>query len=574
MTMLMRRNTAVAYEGSMPWISARQTPISDNLKSSRRNTLTLVAFAYAASMIGFLPGISLYGPELKKQLHLTQTNLQQIAGVQNLTGIFGVGFGLVARQLGIRASIIFGGLLAAACQMAQYALALNLLDIPRFIPFVILQVLARCGLMIADASAFAIPVALFPKQRAMVSSLLACFIPGAVTTAAQVSHFLAAGFGVPLAALLFWPFWSLAVSLSVALVLPDNLLSDGERHDGSRLPSTPSTVASERLLNIDSSLGEGRPVDEGHADIVNYMFLVLVVFGSFSVLRSMLPQGEETLHFILQCAVGASFLFPIFFCCFQNAFGCLRGCLANLSRASRPVEAPKQLSCLDMLRSVDAWLWLITVAFVYSGAQVTTSNAGQITHAAGAVGDFHSIFVVAMSTGVTFGGLVSPLLSDALVSRGLPRPLLPFFSSFLMGGGHSLLARAAHIGASDSLLLTGAAFIGLGMGMMTVQTGVVVCELFGKLHLVVNNAFYSGICHGPVPFIFMLIAGAIFDRHSTSQGHECIGPECFEVLHAIMVVGNLAGAASALILSARTAKIYGGSVHSSTSMFHKMVEGG
>jgi len=566
--MISRRNTSLAYASSVLGFLPGKALHVHNLKSSRRNALALVAFAYAASMIGFLPGISLYGHELKQRLQLTQTDLLQIAGVQNLTGIFGAVMGVVAQQLGVRGSIICGGLLAAAAQTAQYALALHLFNIPAFAPFVILQVLARCGLMVADASAFAIPVALFQKQRAMVSAIMTCFISGSVALSAQVSQLLEEGAGVPLGGLLFWPFWSLAVSLCAAMVLPENLLSEKEGHDA-------SCEASEQLLNIKSSQNDISLEGEGRADIVNFMFLVLAVFGSFSVLRSIgtILPGVASLHLTFQYGIIASFLFPIFFFCFQNVFGCIRGCLAHLSRASQTVEAPRQLSCLEMLRTVDAWLWLITVAFVYSGSQVFTSNAGEITRSAGAAGDFHKVVATVWSSGVTFGSLLSPILSDVLVSKGLPRTMLPFLSSFLAGGGHTLLASAAHLAAKGPLLLSGAFSIGMAMGTMTVQTGVVVCELFGKSHLVVNNAFYSGICHGPIPYVFMLLAGAMFDRHSASQGQECVGPECFAVMHSIMIVGNLAGAISALILSARTAKIYGGVACCSTASLPKIAGG-
>lgn len=525
--------------------------------ADRHSSRSLVAFAYAASMVGFLPGISLYGQELKMQLQLTQKEVLQLAGVQNLLGFFGAFFGGIAKKLGARASILCGGFLAAAAQAGQYVIAVQLVQIPAAATLpslIMLQVVARCGLIIADATAFTVPVKIFRKQRSMVSAVMTGFVPGSLATCAQVAHLLAVGAGLKLAGLLFWPIWTVVVSIGVALSVPsEDLLNEDIVNELYNLPTTPAAAPVKTLLRSRESLIDA---EGGHSDNVNVMFVLLLVFGFLSILQSMLPPLAELPRLICQVTVVASFLFPTCFCCCGDLLSCIRAWLARFSLPLLTIEAPKQCTCAEMLQTMNSWLWLLTVAFVYSGSQVFSSSAGQITIAAGMEAGFTNSVVSTWSGAMVVGSLSSPFLSDVVIDKGCPRTLLGFVSSLLVGSGHALLAGAAGASVPGPLLLGGAFCIGFGMGNMTVQAGVVVCELFGKTHLISNYAFYSGVCHGPVPYALMLIAGKIYDGHTAGAGHTCIGPDCFYLAHFILALGNSLGALAALILSVRTSHVY------------------
>eukprot|EP00937_MAST-01D_sp_MAST-1D-sp2_P007730 g7730.t1 len=132
----------------------------------------------------------------------------------------------------------------------------------------------------------------------------------------------------------------------------------------------------------------------------------------------------------------------------------------------------------ESLRRAEFWL-LFLVYFLGGGAGlVLINNLGQIAPTLGMAPGSEDTFVSLVSCSNAFGRIAAGALSDTVLQRGMPRPVVVLGAMLLMVVTHGLLAFSSAI-----LLYPASVLCGLSYGAINAVFPTVLSEVFGIEHL-------------------------------------------------------------------------------------------
>ncbi|XP_020215331.1 protein NUCLEAR FUSION DEFECTIVE 4 [Cajanus cajan] len=201
-----------------------------------------------------------------------------------------------------------------------------------------------------------------------------------------------------------------------------------------------------------------------------------------------------------------------------------------------------------MLRRINFWLYFLIYFFGATVGLVYLNNLGQIAESRGCYG---TSSLVSLSSSFGFFGRLMPSLMYYFY-RGkckVSRPASILAVMVPTSGAFFLL-----LNKSDLALYISTAVIGVCTGAITSLAVSTTTELFGTKHFSVNhNVVVANIPIGS--FVFGYTA-ALFYRKEGNENGKCMGMECYRNTFIMWGSFCLLGTLLALILHARTRKLY------------------
>eukprot|EP00253_Pinus_taeda_P001892 PITA_01892 len=225
-------------------------------------------------------------------------------------------------------------------------------------------------------------------------------------------------------------------------------------------------------------------------------------------------------------------------------------------------------SILELLRSIDFWLYYLVYFCGGTVGLVYMNNLGQIVQSMGY--SKTSILVSLVSSFGVFGRIASGLPDYILKCRKLrkyrplPRPgwmgiwMVPMFVAFFM-------LRFMNPTTSVVLYLS-TAIVGTSVGAISAIAIPISSEMFGMKSFGVNhNILITNIAFGSL--LFGEVAGVIYDDSSSSSGmdkhpedsgywHLCMGRQCFDKTFLLWGCVCLFGIVLCVVLCMRTRQLY------------------
>ncbi|KAI3461703.1 hypothetical protein Pfo_018366 [Paulownia fortunei] len=204
-----------------------------------------------------------------------------------------------------------------------------------------------------------------------------------------------------------------------------------------------------------------------------------------------------------------------------------------------------------MLRRVEFWLYFFVYFFGATLGLVYLNNLGQIAESRGCSG---TSSLVSLSSAFSFFGRLLPSLLDYFFSKTkfvVSRATAMGTMMTPMCGAFFLLI----ISRQDFSLYMSTAIIGICTGAITSISVSTTTELFGTKNFGVNhNILVSNIPIGS--FFFGDFAALLYKRGRIPGEENCMGEKCYQT--TFMIWGSLCvlGTLLALILHARTRKLY------------------
>eukprot|EP01018_Ginkgo_biloba_P020573 Gb_01515 [translate_table: standard] len=229
-----------------------------------------------------------------------------------------------------------------------------------------------------------------------------------------------------------------------------------------------------------------------------------------------------------------------------------------------PVPAlGEEHSILQLLRSVDFWLYYFVYFCGGTVGLVYINNLGQIIQS---LGYSKTPVLVSLVSSLGFLGRIASGLPDYFknINRGLPRPawlgiwMMPMVLAFFL---------LAFSDPRGGILYACTAIIGTSAGAITSVAVPTSSELFGMERFGVNhNILISNIAFGSL--LFGDMAGLVYDQSASSLDmnsshgvtedgrHLCLGKDCYAKTFMAWGCVCLFGLVLCVILSLRTRRLY------------------
>ncbi|KAF5470364.1 hypothetical protein F2P56_010883 [Juglans regia] len=214
------------------------------------------------------------------------------------------------------------------------------------------------------------------------------------------------------------------------------------------------------------------------------------------------------------------------------------------------VRVKEEIGVKVMLKRLEFWLYFFVYFFGATLGLVFLNNLGQIAESRGYSG---TSSLVSLSSSFGFFGRLMPSLVDYYFSRTKRTISKPASIVALMAptaGAFFLLVSKTNLSLQVST-----AIIGVCCGAITSVTVSTTTELFGTKQFSVNhNVVVVNIPIGS--FLFGYLAAILCSKEGKGDNGKCMGVECYR--NTFIIWGSLCflGTFLALILYARTRKLY------------------
>jgi MFS family permease len=567
-----------------------------------------VACALLASMTtgGVSYAFGLYGNALKRNLHLTQAQLETISSATFCAGLLSWLPGMFVDRFGSRAGITVGGIMGAASLLTywtvakQYVAVSSLSLIVAILSALSMSIFLSCALI--TGAVFKIiscscglrtkgkVVGLAKGYVGLGSGAYACIFQSIRTSSTSDLDFL------PMCAFLFL----VAATIPGFIHLPTKI--DERRNVPDAL--TPihfrilfASLIILALLIIGSSLLSLFRDKEEISSNYPLAALIVCVWVSPIAAQVYLPQGGGALSYdvveqlqedeteqetLLRRSEGAvQSLDEALPKSIVERDGATLEVLtipdpltqlsagnddANLERHGMAVGGHKNL--LEMLQTFPAWLLLWTATILVGGGIVETNNLGQMVeslHFPSTVTPASlSLFSVAQSGGRVVTGALSDWAltvntNRCFVDRGIPRPFFLVVGSLIGVVAHTILA----VSTKEWSFVVGIALSGMAFGSVWPLMVLIVGEIYGTAHVAANYMFYDGCASAAGAFLLSkVVAQQVYDSHIDPHDSDaddlatCFGQECFQMTHVIIASLSLVCVVTSLVLQYSTRDSY------------------
>eukprot|EP00934_Nitzschia_sp_Nitz4_P004147 Nitzschia sp. Nitz4//scaffold12_size214221//4994//6859//NITZ4_001472-RA/size214221-processed-gene-0.284-mRNA-1//1//CDS//3329534936//4137//frame0 len=574
-------------------------PSMESLQSMLSTNVPLVACALLASLTtgGVSYAFGLYGNALKKNLHLTQAQLETISSATFVAGLFSWVPGMFVDRFGFRLGVSLGGASGATSVMIYWAVA------TKYIPFAstefIVALLSFLGVTtflscaLVTGSVFKIiscncgpgtkgsAVGIAKGYVGLGSGVYACLFESIRSPSTSDLDFL------PMCAFFFLA----AASLPSWFVLPDK----NNELRGFRDAFTPRhfqvlyfSLCSLAVAIVGRSIaGLVRTANSQDSDTTpNYAFafIVFVLWWGPIIGQVLLPVGSrggpdmdhEELDALLQESDRE-----------LNTQGVLTAetemePVSNLledeeefiddpvvgvgSEEEHGVLVDRNLQ--QMLRSPTAWLLLWTTTILVGGGIVETNNLGQMVeslHFPSVVTPASlSLFSVSQSAGRVATGAISEAAlrfntKQCGLEKGIPRPFFLAVASMVGVIAHLLLA----VSSEEFFFVVGIALSGFAFGSAWPMMVLMVGEIYGTRNLAANYMFFDGFTSAAgTVMLSKILTQAVYDSHTDAHdavdddAMTCFGGGCFRLTHVVIALLSASGIVSSLMLQRATLHVY------------------
>ena len=539
----------------------------------------------------------LYGNALKKNLHLTQAQLETISSATFCAGLLSWAPGMFVDRFGSRAGISVGGITGSASLLIYWAVAKEYLTGPSLsLIVVILSGLSMCIFLscaLITGSVFKIiscscdsrtkgkVVGLAKGYVGLGSGAYACIFESIRTPSTSDLDFL------PMCAFFF----------IVAATIPSFINLPTKFDELGRIPDVLTithfrvlftSLIALAVLVIGSSLvslfrERGRLQDKPS----NYplALLIICVWILPIVAQIYLPQGEGLSRYsrieqeqqehaeqdiILRSEDDKE----------QKEMGnghhpsetsSTPDLLMQPSDGSRDdsleIQEPSfgdQKTLFEMLQTYPAWLLLWTGTILVGGGIVETNNLGQMVESLRLPSIVTPASLALFSVAQSGGRVAAGALSDwalttptnrCCVHRGVPRPFFLVIGSILGIVAHTILA----ISNEEWSFIVGIALSGLAFGSVWPLMVLIVGEIYGTANLGANYLFYDGFTSAAGAFLLSkVVAQHVYDSHihphysDADDGATCYGQGCFQMTHVIIAFFSIICVVTSLLLQFST----------------------
>lgn len=542
-----------------------------------------VACALLASITtgGVAYAFGLYGNALKKNLHLTQAQLETIGSASFFAGLLSWLPGMFVDRFGSRTGITVGGMTGSTSLLIYWAIAKEYIPVHSISVIVmILSGLAMCIFLscaLITGSVFKIiscscstrtkgkVVGLAKGYVGLGSGAYACIFESIRTQSTSDLDFL------PLCAFFF----------IFAATIPSFINLPTKEHQQRPFPDVLTNRHFQFLFTslillaiiiIGSSLRAlFREKDRDREPSPDYLMVALILCAWILPIigQVYLPQGERTYDYtrieeqhqedtsrdaLLRTEAGKAQLeAPLQ----PNGLGdtletsnspdpLLQPSGENDSLAGQGSMIGTQMNLLEMLQTYPAWLLLWTATILVGGGIVETNNLGQMVeslHFPSSVTPASlSLFSVAQSAGRVATGALSDWALTAnidrcLAVRGVPRPFFLVVGSIVGVVAHIILA----FSTKEWSFVIGIALSGLAFGSVWPLMVLIVGEIYGTAHVGANYMFYDGVTSAAGAYLLSkVVAQQVYDSHidphysDGDDGSTCYGQKCFQMTHIII----------------------------------------
>mmetsp|Transcript_29099 Transcript_29099/g.70266 ORF Transcript_29099/g.70266 Transcript_29099/m.70266 type:complete len:611 (+) Transcript_29099:205-2037(+) len=222
----------------------------------------------------------------------------------------------------------------------------------------------------------------------------------------------------------------------------------------------------------------------------------------------------------------------------------------------------------QMLQTPEAWLMVWTTTILVGAGTVETNNLSQMVESLHYSPDVTSASLALFSVAQALGRVMTGSMSEAALNwkgnewsgyEGIPRPFFLVVASALGIVAHAMLALSVH----ESMFVFGVTLSGFSFGMVWPMMVLIVGDLFGTAHVGANYLFFDGFTSaGGTLLLSKVVAQNVYERHAEHDSNDdsgnevCYGQACFETTHLIISVLSATCVVSSMAMLRRTRHAY------------------
>ena len=205
-------------------------------------------------------------------------------------------------------------------------------------------------------------------------------------------------------------------------------------------------------------------------------------------------------------------------------------------------ESDSNKNLYQMLRTPEAWLMIWTTTILVGAGTVETNNLGQMVESLNfpdvVTPSSLALFSVAQALGrVSTGSVSENALSwntrICFIDKGVPRPFFLSIAGLVGIIAHSILAVSTH----QVSFVIGIALSGFSFGMVWPMMVLIIGELFGTAHVGANYLFFDGFTSAGGTFLLSkVVAQQVYERSEAPGSVTCYGQNCFRLTHIVIAV--------------------------------------
>lgn len=154
------------------------------------------------------------------------------------------------------------------------------------------------------------------------------------------------------------------------------------------------------------------------------------------------------------------------------------------------------------------------------------------------------------------GRLTCMVPSNFLVRHGIPRLSYMLVVIAEMAVAHFLLLLLPYHGGSMQLVAASTIIGGLAFGSAYPHMVVLTSELFGSANLATNYMFYDGCSFIGTLILVRIVAAKVEQSHTRVGKVDCIGAECFNLTHTVVIAVNIVAMVGMIVIVARSRTLY------------------
>mmetsp|Transcript_2404 Transcript_2404/g.6467 ORF Transcript_2404/g.6467 Transcript_2404/m.6467 type:complete len:279 (-) Transcript_2404:112-948(-) len=239
-------------------------------------------------------------------------------------------------------------------------------------------------------------------------------------------------------------------------------------------------------------------------------------------------------------------------------------------RRPPPPSSTRDKNLLQMLRTPSAWMMLWVTTVLCGAGTVETNNLGQMVESLGFSEAVTPATLAMFSVAQSGSRIVTGAASEAALASetrrcgidrgGIPRPFFFLVASLAAILAHSILAVVTDRGA----FVVGITLSGVAFGMIWPLMVLCVGEIFGTAHVGANYMFYDGFTSAAGTFVLSkMVAQRVYEEHIVDDDGSdgggvttCLGKECFQQTHVIIVALSVTCVAASLLMQHQTRTVY------------------
>jgi len=556
----------------------------------RAVNIPMMCVALLASMTtgGATYAFGLYGGTLKRNLHLTQSQLDTISTATFFAGLLSWLPGMLIDRFGTRVGISLGGLFGSFALMLYWVVSKGIVELPStgyivgVLSFFGIATFLSCALITGSvfkiiscncgAGSKGAAVGVAKGYVGLGAGAYTCLLHSIRQPRSSDLEFL------PMAATLF----ILAATIPSLILLPsakddrkveDVLTPLHFRILYSALVALAAIIVYTSLQELHQSHKEQRSAGPNYFLAAIIILLWTGSIGAQTLLpykELLLEQEEDEEEQVVLLQPSSSFDGS------ANSDGMRGDSTSSIeengnSEAASPAtvaHSDKNKNLYQMLQTPEAWLMLWTTTILVGAGTVETNNLSQMVESLNYSPDVTSASLALFSVAQALGRVVTGSLSEAALNwkgnewsghEGIPRPFFLVVASVLGIVAHAMLALSVH----ESMFVFGVALSGCSFGMAWPMMVLIVGDLFGTAHVAANYLFYDGFSSaGGTLLLSKVVAQSVYERHAEHDSNDdggtevCYGQACFETTHLVISILSATCVVSSLAMLKRTRHAY------------------